>query len=282
MQRTLPVISVNGIVDGKISPLDRGFAYGDGVFETCRVKNSTVLLRDLHWERLTQSCKKIHIPIDIDLINQQITDLMSVVAVSDLQDAVLKITVTRGEAGRGYNIVGATNPTVVIGIFPKNNYPESYHVEGISVKLCNLRLGCNPAIAGLKHLNRLEQILARTELENSGCAEGILLDANNNVIEGVFSNLFFVKKGALFTPDLSSAGVAGVVRRFIVESLAKKLGINVNICVISLSDLCAADEIFFCNSLNGIWPVATVLSDKHYQFQIGPISIKLQQALSSS
>ncbi|RYG01978.1 MAG: aminodeoxychorismate lyase [Chitinophagaceae bacterium] len=197
-----------------------------------------------------------------------------------LQDAVLKVTVTRGEGGRGYNIVGAGDPTIVIGVFPKNNYPESYHSSGVVVKLCDLRLGCNSALAGLKHLNRLEQVLARAELVDSQHAEGILLDTNNNLVEAVFSNVFIVKNNELYTPDLSSSGVAGVMRRFIIEELSTQLKVNVNVCVLSVDELFSADEIFLCNSLNGIWPVTEVIAAEHHIFKIGSITARLQRVLT--
>lgn len=277
--QTLPVIAVNGVLGAQVSPLDRGFAYGDGVFETCKMLHGKIPLWHLHKERLLKSCEKLLIPVAMDLIGVQLANLIASLATTDIENAVVKITVTRGQGGRGYRAPDSVSPTIVIGVFPAVNYPQSYFSGGVSVRLCNQRLSCNPSLAGLKHLNRLEQVLARAEWQDDAIAEGIVLDAQGNLIEAVFSNVFLIKNGELFTPDLSEAGVAGVMRRFIIETLAPQVGLKVHIKRLSLGDLINADAAFLCNSLYGIWPLTKLLGENAHDFNVDAITLKLQKTL---
>lgn len=277
--KTLPVIAVNGVLGAQVSPLDRGFAYGDGVFETCKMLHGKIPLWHLHKERLLKSCEKLLIPVAIDLVEAQFASLIALLATTDVTNAVVKFTVTRGQGGRGYRAPDSVSPTIVIGIFPAVNYPQGYFSEGVSVSLCHQRLSCNPSLAGLKHLNRLEQVLARAEWQDDAIAEGILLDTQGNLIEAVFSNIFLIKNGELFTPDLSEAGVAGVMRRFIIETLAPQAGLKVHIKRLSLVDLINADAVFLCNSLYGIWPLRKLLSENSHDFKIDAITLRLQKLL---
>lgn len=280
--QTLPVIAVNGVLGAQVSPLDRGFAYGDGVFETCKILHGKIPLWQLHKERLLKSCEKLFIPVSIDLVEAQFANLIASLAAKDTKHAVVKITVTRGQGGRGYRAPESVSPTIVIGVFPEASYPHSYFSEGVTVKLCNQRLSCNPGLAGLKHLNRLEQILARAEWQDDAIAEGVLLDTQGNLIEAVFSNIFLIKNDELFTPDLSESGVAGVMRRFIIETLAPQTSLKTHIQKLGLKDLTGADAVFLSNSLYGIWPVRKLMSEQEYCFYPNPIISNLQNLLSKA
>ncbi|HOY24793.1 MAG TPA: aminodeoxychorismate lyase [Cellvibrio sp.] len=279
--QTLPVVAVNGVIGAQVSPLDRGFAYGDGVFETCKMLHGKIPLWHLHKKRLLKSCEKLLIPVAIDLVEAQLASLIASLAITDIANAVVKFTVTRGQGGRGYRAPDSVQPTLVIAVFSAANYPQSYFSEGVSVRLCNQRLSCNPSLAGLKHLNRLEQILARAEWQDDAIAEGILLDIHGNVIEAVFSNIFLIKNGELFTPDLSEAGVAGVMRRFIIETLAPQVGLKVHVKRLTITDLLSADSIFLCNSLYGIWPVQKILGEQTHVFNAHELTEKLQNLLNA-
>jgi 4-amino-4-deoxychorismate lyase len=279
MQRTLPIISVNGVIDAQVSPLDRGFAYGDGVFETCKMQDAKIPLWTLHKERLLKSCEKLLIPVALDLIETQLTNLLSALTTTETENAVVKITVTRGQGGRGYRLPDFAMPTIVIGIFPAALYPSIFYSEGVAVKICNQRLSCSPSLAGLKHLNRLEQILARAEWQDESIAEGIVFDTKGNLIEAVFSNIFLIRNSELFTPDLSEAGVAGVMRRFIIETIAPRASLNTQIKPLNISDLMNADAAFLCNSLYGIWPVRQLLCENLLTFPPHVVTTKLQKLL---
>jgi 4-amino-4-deoxychorismate lyase len=209
MQHKLPAIAINGVIGQQISPLDRGFTYGDGVFETCRMINAKIPLWNLHIERLIASCKKLSIPVTASVVQDFLAQLLSQIAPENLVSAVIKIIVTRGQGGRGYGLPNNIQPTICIGVFPPGSYPECNYSQGVSVRICAQRLGCNSNLAGLKHLNRLENVLARAEWKDEKFVEGLLFDTNNNLIEATMSNIFIVNNGDLYTPDLTEAGVAG-------------------------------------------------------------------------
>ena len=282
MHTSLPIIAVNGVIDAQVSPLDRGFAYGDGVFETCKLHKAKISLWNLHKDRLINSCEKLSIPVDLDLLECQLENLVVSLSKQSAENAVVKITVTRGEGGRGYRPPINTKPTIVIGIFPAANYPEHYFSTGVDVKLCEHRLSRNSHLAGLKHLNRLEQILARTEWADNSIAEGLVFDTSGNLIEGVFSNLFLIKDNELYTPDLSEAGVAGVMRRFIIESATSQLNLKIKVKHLQRDDLFNSDAVFLCNSLYGIWPVANILGDDPRSFAMHPCISKLQNLINET
>jgi len=279
MQRKLPIIAINGVVDKQVSPLDRGFTYGDGVFETCCMVNAKIPLWRFHRERLIDSCDALLIPIQINIVEQYLQQLIEQVQSTELTNAVVKIIVTRGEGGRGYRLPDVINPTICIGVFPAAVYPEDYNNRGVTVRVCNQQLGSNTSLAGLKHLNRLEHILARAEWRDENIAEGLLLDTNGNLIEATVSNIFIVKDGSLLTPDLTQSGVAGVMRRFIMESVASQLNVEPVIKKLTLDDLYSADEVFLCNSVFGVWPVVQVVGEPACKFPVGKITSQLQQLL---
>jgi len=282
MQHALPVIAVNGVIDAQVSPLDRGFTYGDGVFETCKMCNAKIPLWSLHKERLLKSCEKLLIPVSIDLLEAQLKELISGIEISLTKNAIVKITVTRGVGGRGYRLPDNSVSTIVMGIFPAAQYPASNFSTGVTVKLCNQRLSCNPSLAGLKHLNRLEQILARAEWQDETVVEGIVFDTGNNLIEAVFSNIFLIKNNEICTPDLSEAGVAGVMRRFIIETIAPQAGLNIQVKTLKFDDLINADAVFLCNSLYGIWPVARMIGEQEYSFECHELTKNLQGLLDKT
>ena len=256
-----PLISVNGVLDAAISPLDRGFAYGDGVFETCRYQRGSIPLWSYHRERLLQSAERLQIPIDESLLMQYIDSLFAQLIPLGIQDAVVKIILTRGVGGRGYRLPGNIRPTYCVGVFPGSQLKTDQYCKGVNVRVCNLRLAQSPVLAGMKHLNRLEHILARAEWQDE-FAEGVLLDAQGRVIEATVSNLFVVKNNQLHTPDLSAAGVAGIMRRTIIEKLAPDLGLVCHVVDMELDFLKDADEIFLSNSVYGIWPVNQLVDDR--------------------
>ncbi len=282
MQIPLPAIAVNGVIGAQVSPLDRGFAYGDGVFETCKLCSGEIPLWNLHRERLIKSCARLFIRIDMVTLEAQLTNLLSAISKQDSKSAVVKITVTRGEGGRGYRPPQETSPTIVIGIFPGAIYPSHYFSVGVDIRLCDYRMSTNPHLAGLKHLNRLEQVLVRAEWNDESIAEGLVFDANNHLIEAVFSNVFLIKNNEVFTPDLSQAGVAGVMRRFILETAAPQNNIGINVKLLQREDVLDADALFLCNSLYGIWPVAQIVGECARSFPAHPMIEKLQRTVNET
>lgn len=257
MSVQLPLISINGVPDALISPLDRGFTYGDGLFETCRCISGRIPLWDFHRERLINSARRLQIPLDEQRLQGYLNKLLSSLHFNQYPDTVVKIQITRGVGGRGYRLPDHVNPTYCIGIFAGAPLQSSSFLDGVDIRICDMRLGKNPALAGIKHLNRLEHILARAEWHNE-FAEGLLLDADNNVIEATVSNFFIVKNKQLYTADLTNSGVAGIMRRTIIEKFAPALNMQVNVEPVSYESLLHADEIFLTNSVFGIWPVTSI------------------------
>jgi 4-amino-4-deoxychorismate lyase len=167
---------------------------------------------------------------------------------------VLKILVSRGGSERGYAPPPNPDVTRVLGWFPGPVHGLEHRRDGIETRVCETRLGHNPRLAAIKHLNRLEQVLARAELAQSGTPEGIMLDLDGNVVAGSMSNLFLIRSASLVTADLGCCGVAGIVREIVLER-AGEWNLKPEIRKVALQDVQRADELFFSNSIIGIWPV---------------------------
>lgn len=247
---------MNAWLDGQpatqLSLLDRGLAYGDGLFETIKVLEGRPTLLNYHLERLTQGAARLKLRVDQHLLEAELQAFCAV-----LGQGVVKLIVTRGDGLRGY-AAPVTSARRILLASATPAYPQANAEQGVALFDCQTRLAEQPLLAGLKHLNRLEQVLARSEWESADYAEGLLRDYSGRIIEGVFSNLLLVKDGALLVPDVSRCGVAGVMRAALIEH-AQTQGINVRIGDYRLVDLRAADEVFLCNSLYGIWPVRQAL-----------------------
>ncbi|MDP1707615.1 MAG: aminodeoxychorismate lyase [Gammaproteobacteria bacterium] len=249
---------VNGIPAAQVSAQDRGLHYGDGVFETLAVREGRPLLWQRHMQRLHAGCARLGIPAPADTLLAAEAEQVCAGAVH----AVLKIIVTRGEGARGYRTVPPVHATRLVALYPWPDWPEANAQHGVRARVCDTRLARNPALAGIKHLNRLEQVLARNEWQDAGIAEGLMLDTTDHVIEGTMSNLFVVMHNRLRTPEIDSCGIAGIMRGAIVE-LAARHSIACEITALSLQQLREADEIFLCNSLMAVWPVRE-LDGVHY------------------
>ena len=172
---------------------------------------------------------------------------------------MLKIIVTRGASGRGY-LPGedSGNVTRIVDVFDWPSGVSWSAPQGVRrLHVCSVRLAVNPLLAGIKHLNRLEQVMATMECHEHGCDEGVMLDTNDFVIEGTRSNVFIVRDNRLYTPDLQYSGVNGIVRELLIEDVINH-GIPVTVTKLMLADLESADEVFISNSVIGIRPVLAV------------------------
>ncbi len=257
---------LNGAKAESLSLQDRGLQYGDGLFETIAVRNHQLEFWQHHMQRLLAGCQRLRIPSpDPGLLLAEARQLLD-----GADDAVLKLTVTRGQGGRGYRAatISDSNPSRILAVYEEPDYPAENQANGIVARYCDTRLGTSPSLAGIKHLNRLEQVLARSEWQDDAIFEGLMLAAHGRVTEGTMSNLFFVKAGVLHTPNLSNAGVAGIIRD-VVLAFAQQQKIPVAIGHYSKTDFAAADEIFICNSLIGVWPVRLL---EQQRFSIGSIT----------
>ncbi|KPY94611.1 4-amino-4-deoxychorismate lyase [Pseudomonas syringae pv. spinaceae] len=258
---------VDGCCADTLSVKDRGLAYGDGVFETVAVKGGQPLLLERHLQRLENGCQRLAIAIDQVLVCTEMTRFAA-----ELGDGVMKLILTRGDSQRGYAPAPDTQSRRILLGSPAPAYPVAHAEQGVRLFACQTRLAEQPLLAGLKHLNRLEQVLARSEWSDSEHAEGLMCDTSGRLIEGVYSNLFLVSAGRLLTADLSRCGVAGVMRAELLDQ-ARNLGLAVDIRDVHLSDLEAADEVFLCNSVYGVWPVCRFAA---LNWPVGPLTRKLQ------
>jgi 4-amino-4-deoxychorismate lyase len=241
---------VNGQSAG-LEPADRGLAYCDGLFETMAASEGRIRWLDLHLDRLEEGCRRLEIPAPSrSLVAREIGAHCPARG-----RAVVKLIVTRGTGARGYLPPDPATPTRVLGVSSWPDYPRQHYLHGISVRVCTLRLGENPALAGIKHLCRLEQVLAQLELRGQAVQQGLLLDFGGRVVGCTSSNLFAVHGSVLRTPSLVRCGIKGVMRRAVLES-ARTLGVRAEESELELADVLAADELFVTNSLFGIWPVS--------------------------
>lgn len=264
---------INGVSATHISVSDRGLHYGDGLFETLAVNAGTALLWDAHLQRLLAGCERLGIPApDTALLENEAAQLCAGQA-----RAVLKIIVTRGPAGRGYAPPRHATPTRILSRTAWPDHPAAHAQQGVAVDWCRTPLARNPRLAGIKHLNRLEQVLARAE-GPSTLAEGLMCDTEGYAIEGTMSNVFIVRHGTLITPDLSQSGVAGVLRAQVLAA-AREHGVECREAWLRPAEVEAAEEVFLTNSIIGLWPV-TRLGERTYP--LGKITQTLQHALAAA
>ena len=267
-------ILVNGQCGTSLPASDRGLLYGDGLFETLALDHGKPLLWNRHLQRLTEGCRRLRLPIpDAKLLSDEIAQIAD-----PHSRSVIKIILTRGSSSRGYRIGNSSTVTRIVQRLPWPLDSTTFSTEGVTVRWCQTRLARQPLLAGIKHLNRLEQVLARAEWQDE-YTEGLMHDTHGLVIEGTRTNLFLVQgDGTLVTPDLSQSGVAGVMRAQILE-LAASAGLTCKEQAVTTDMVDSARECFLTNSLIGIWPIRQIEA-RHYV--VGPISQTLQTALHAT
>lgn len=246
-------ILINGEVSKQLSVLDRGLHYGDGLFETIAVKDGRPLLWQQHSQRLQKGCESLKIPFpDIKLLQDEANQLCQ-----GKGNFILKLIITRGEGGRGYRPPTSPDTNRILALYDWPEYPQALYTKGIQLHICNTRMSSNPALAGLKHLNRLEQVLARSEWDNDEIFEGLLLDRDDNVIEGTMSNIFIINDNKISTPELSQCGIDGIIRNLVLE-IAADFDLQTETNKLSIEDVLSAGEIFITNSIIGLVPVKQI------------------------
>jgi 4-amino-4-deoxychorismate lyase len=243
-----------GNVIEHVSIDDRGFQYGDGLFETIAIRNGEPRLWQYHVERLAKGCELLGIQMPPE--DELAEGLMHALQQSRVPTAyaVAKIIVTSGGGRRGYGRSFADSPTVLTSAFQAVPLALESYKDGIDTIICETRLASHSVTAGHKTLNRLEQVLARSELVETDVFEGLTMDADGNIICGTMSNVFFVNDTSISTPPLDECGVLGVMRRHVISSL-KEHGIKVEILPFAASKLATVDEVFLSNSQFGVLPV---------------------------
>jgi 4-amino-4-deoxychorismate lyase len=233
---------------------ERGFHYGDGLFETIAIRNGQPRLWEHHIDRLSAGCERIGLDAPGTAVLQR--RLEESLRESDHNPAfcTAKIILTAGTSQRGYGRNIPTPATVYVGVYAGVSLNRPAYVKGVATMMCETRLAVGSAVAGLKTLNRIEQVLARSECLATGAFEGLTRDADDRLICGTMSNVFIAKDKILSTPSLERCGVAGTMRRHVIESLATE-GIDVDVADLSEDNLIDADEVFITNSQFGAVPV---------------------------
>lgn len=268
-----PLTMINDVFVDQLDVKDRGLAFGDGVFETLLLSDGRTPLLQLHLDRLEAGCAQLAIPLPRKHVQTSLQRFLA--ALPRDATAIIKLIATRGVGGQGYRPPGIeeSHPSLIWQCLPLQ---DTRHLAqgGVGLHLCRLPIYPNPHLAGLKHLNRLDYVLAAQELPQTPGIQGLLLDSKGNLLEAIHHNLFFVKNRVLMTPRMSESGVKGVLRRLIVESLAATCSIPVREDDFPLEALAQADEVFLTNAVRGIWPVKQ-FQEKHWQAP-GAITMQLQ------
>lgn len=265
-------VLVDGVAGDRVPATDRGLAFGDGVFRTLSIRAG----RPLNWRwqylRLAADCSQLGLDVpDKGLLASELAQVAPA-------DATAKIVITRGTATRGYAISAGTRPSRIVMAFDPSAHHAGRAASGVAARRCSLVLSEQPRLAGAKTLNRLDNVLARSEWDDPAVAEGLLADARGNVIGGTMSNLFAVKGGRVATPELSRCGVIGAQRERVRELMAAE-GIDCAVRDLPWEHLMDADEIFLTNSLIGAWPVTTLESRR---WSVGPVTRRVQAMLENA
>lgn len=273
---------INGSFNATISPLDRGFAYGDGIFRTLKVVNGIPEFWPQHYQKLVADCAAINIVCpSAELLMSDLSQLFLGDADNANLTAVAKIIITRGEGARGYTPPAITAPMRVVLKSDMPNYPDSRFSEGVNLTVCDTQLAAQPKLAGIKHLNRLENVLARMEWGridiSTDIADGIMLDMQDNVIECTAANIFARFGDVLLTPSLQQCGIAGITRQRIMD-LAHTLSLKVSVESVDLKKLFTADEMIICSSLYSAWQVKQI---DEIKMPTGKLAANIRAALKA-
>ena len=261
-----PIVLINGAKQSKISIFNRNMQFGDGLFETCLVENNKILFWTNHFARLNRGCELLKIgKVDESI---WLSDVKNALSLCSYDRCVVKLILSRGESLRGYGFKDDIKPVraVIISELQKTTLNNAFSLE-----YCQSGYDSNPKLAGIKHCNRLEQVLARAGLKSD---EGIMLDENHNVISVTQGNIYAIHGNTLITPKLDKCGVEGT-RRAIILDLAKLLGIKVKVDVLSVEKLGQADEVFISNSIKEIQSIGQI---GEISFGESPITKKIKNA----
>jgi 4-amino-4-deoxychorismate lyase len=267
-------IIINGVQAEYISAMDRGLHYGDGIFETIACVNNQLQFWPQHIARMADGAKKLKIDFPGDKL--WLRDVQTLFNHQPAGESwVIKLILTRGAGERGYRSPAKSLPS---RIAIRSSWPDNIDQvaeRGARIRVCDTRLAVSPQLAGIKHLNRLENVLARNEWRDE-YDEGLMMDFRGHVIEGTMSNLFAVKNNVLYTPALDQCGVNGVIRQQII-SIADELKLAIQETGMTLAELMQMDEMMLTNSVIGLWPVSNFADG---QYAIGDTTQLLAERLA--
>lgn len=249
-------ISINALPDSVYA--DRAFNYGDGCFTTMRCVNHIIMLWDYHWQRLQADTQALGISLAESDWQALLVELQTVQR--NLQAGVIKVHVSRGQGGRGYATQGVSAPSVTITTHP---LPELNSLP-VTLGVASGFLASQPLLAGIKHSNRLEQILFKRQAELSGVDDVLCLDSAGYLLETTSANVFWRCGDTWYTPELDTAGVSGVCRQAILAMFVQT-GQAYTVGKYCLDVLDTADAMFLCNAVRGIIPVQKIILGERIQ-----------------
>lgn len=251
---------VNGQQQQNIEITDRAFQYGDGCFTTMAFRNNCLEFFDAHISRLKLACKTLYIDFDKwSILENCIVDSLKATS-----NCVVKVIITRGTGGRGYCPEGAVNPSFIITHHTIPAHYTSWQAKGVKLTISPIRLASQPLLAGIKHLNRLEQVLVKQALVQTGYDDAVVCDTRQKIIETSTGNLFWYKDNVWFTADHTESGVEGVMRNQIL-AVMKEQGLEYRVVKQDISALFDAQQIFVCNSLMLLVPVVGLFNPVNQQ-----------------
>ena len=267
------LVWVDGRPSSEVSALDRGLHFGEGLFETIACPHRSPRFLELHLERLAAGCTRLGLEAPAAAaLGSEVRQLAA-----QGERGIIKVLVTRGEAvARGYALTGGEQPTRITLRYPWPEEDPALSRDGVRVRLARTRLAENPALAGLKHCNRLEQVLARAEWSDPAIAEALMYSSSGALISGTMSNVFIVRDARLSTPRLDRCGVAGIMRRLVLTAAAQE-SIAAEERTLGTEDLGAAQELFLTNALIGVRPVREL---EGRTLSIGPVTRCLRARLT--
>lgn len=234
---------------------DRGFDFGDGLFETMLLHRGQALYPQLHFDRLARGLEALGFPNCLTLAQNHLEQASS--SAHGCEWVALRLTVSRGGGPRGYATPLQPQPRILIQL---TELDRDCSTMNTPATLCDasIRLATQPMLAGIKHLNRLEQVLAATQARDERADEALLLDQSGQLNSVTAGNLFLVRKEQLFTPVLDDCGVRGTRRQLVMERWAPAIGLELREEVMGFADLAEADEVFYSNALQGLRPIANI------------------------
>ena len=260
------IILRDGIVVPQLDPADRGLAYGDGVFETLLVNRALPAWWQRHWNRLLRGATALGIPAPAEVaVRRACATLMKAAPAP----CVLKIICTRGVGGRGYAALASPVPTVIV-----STHPQPEPVGPVNLRWCQARWAMQPMLAGIKHLNRLEQVLARSEWDDSTIFDGIVCDTEDRVVSVTSGNLFALIGGQWLTPRVDRCGIAGIVRGWLLDELPESRQVD-----LSAAQVSHAEALFICNAVRGILQVRRL---GLREWPVHPAIVQLREKLAAA
>ena len=271
--------SIDGSLTASDSLMDRGLAYGHGLFETMRLYRGQLPLKRWHLSRLIRDGATLGIPLNLSVVEQQLYDFQQHLTQQNIDTGVIKLIASAGLGGRGYKSPASITPRVIClyAELPDQETGQEPNIkkeQGICLRHCDYRLPCNPVLAGIKHLNRLDQVMARNEWSDESYADGLMFDQNNFLIETTAANIFLhTPQQGWITPSLNNAGVSGVMRHVLLEEIFPQLKIPVTVVEIAADQLADCDQMFTCNSVRGIRPVIGFAQGPGHKNIVVPLTI---------